>query len=175
MGAYEFRRDTLAPAISLVPVSLSNSVLQGSNAPRQSFLVWNAGGRTLSYTIADNVGWLSCAPTNGASVREQDSVEVTYATSSLTTGSYTGTITVSASGAVNTPATVPVNLTVRRANPMIALSTASLSVICVEGTSPASQRFEVWNSGEATLTYSTGDDAPWSTCSPTTGNLNRRA
>jgi hypothetical protein len=169
MGAYEYYRDTLPPAISLMPLSLSGSVLQGSNVPHQSLSVWNAGGGTLHYSITDNVPWLSCSPTSGTSMKEQDTVEVTYATSSLATGSYAGTITVTAPGGVNTPLAVPVNLTVRDPNPMIALSAASLSAICVEGTSPMGQMFDVWNSGEATLNYAVNDDVSWLTCSPLNG------
>ncbi|MBN1832744.1 MAG: PQQ-binding-like beta-propeller repeat protein, partial [Deltaproteobacteria bacterium] len=100
------------PMISLYPVSLSNSCQGGQNAPNQSFQVWNSGGDTLSYVIEDDVAWLSCAPARGASTGEHDTITVEYATSGLASGTYSATITVSASGASNSPQTIGVTLTV---------------------------------------------------------------
>ena len=91
------------PTISLTPASLSASTAQGSNASSQSFQVRNSGGGTLSYTISDNATWLSCTPTSGTSTGEQDTITVNYATSVLSAGTYTATITITASGATNSP------------------------------------------------------------------------
>ena len=100
------------PTISLSPASLSASTALGSNASSQSFQVRNSGGGTLSYTISDNATWLSCTPTSGTSTGEQDAITVNYATSVLSAGTYTATITITASGATNSPQTIPVSLTV---------------------------------------------------------------
>jgi hypothetical protein len=98
--------------ITRSPSSLSNSCIQGSNASSQSFEVWNAGSGTLSYTISDNVGWLSCSPASATSSGEHDNVNVNYSTTGLAAGTYNATITISASGASNSPQTVGVTLTV---------------------------------------------------------------
>jgi len=110
-----YRPATTSPAISRNPTSLSPSCVKGANASRQTFQVWNSGGGTLSYSISDNAGWLSCSPTSGSSTGEQDTVTVSYATSALAAGTHTATITIAATGASNTPRTIPVTLTVKAA------------------------------------------------------------
>jgi hypothetical protein len=101
-----------APAISLNQGSLSASSNQGSNASQQSFKVANSGSGTLTYSITDNASWLSCSPRSGTSTGEADTVKVSYTTSGLAAGTYSATITVTASGASNSPLTIPVSLTV---------------------------------------------------------------
>ena len=102
----------IQPSISLSPASLSASTVHGSNASSQSFQVGNTGGGTLSYTISDNAAWLSCTPTSGTSTGEQDTITVNYATSGLSAGTYSATITITAPGATNSPQTIPVSLNV---------------------------------------------------------------
>ena len=103
---------TSAATISRSPTSLSPACVQGANAVSQTFQVWNSGSGTLSYTISDNVGWLSCNVTSGTSTGTHKTVTVTYATSTLGPGTYSGTITISASGVSNSPQTIPVTLKV---------------------------------------------------------------
>ncbi|NLE60558.1 MAG: hypothetical protein GX616_19605 [Planctomycetes bacterium] len=103
------------PAISRSPSTLSPSCNQGSDAAGQTFTVQNTGGDTLNYTISDNVTWLSCSPTSGTSTGEADTITVTYSTSSLSAGTYNGTITISDPNATNNPQTITVTLTVNSA------------------------------------------------------------
>ncbi len=170
VGAYEYYDYSLPPAISVNPITLNNLCHEGDKAPGQSFQVRNAGGGTLSYSVTDNVSWISSIPTSGTSIGGPDTVNVIYATSDVAPGSYSATITVSASGAVNTPVAIAVDLTVRRPAPTIALSTTSLTNTSVEGTNALSQSFEVWNSGEVALDYSISDNVSWLTCSPAQGS-----
>ena len=103
-----------APAISLSPASLSASCTQGANATSQSFQVSNSGGGTLSYTVSKGTtSWLSCSPTSGSG---SGTVTVSYSTSGLAAGTYNATITITASGASNSPQTVPVTLKVVASN-----------------------------------------------------------
>jgi hypothetical protein len=101
-----------SPTISLAPTSLLASCTQGSNATAQSLQIWNSGGGTLSYAISDNASWLSCGPTTGTSIGEQDTIKVTYATSQLAAGTYSATITFTDSSANNSPETILVVLVV---------------------------------------------------------------
>jgi hypothetical protein len=101
-----------APAISLNQTSLSASCNQGSNASQQSFKVANSGSGNLTYSIADDASWLSCSPRSGTSTGEADTIKVSYSTSGLAAGTYSGTITITASGASNSPQTIPVTITV---------------------------------------------------------------
>ena len=104
------------PAISRSPSSLTNASTQGSNAPSQTFQLSNSGGGTLSYTISDNKSWLSCSPASGTSSGESDTITVKYNTSGLDAGTYSATITISASGASNSPQTIAVSLTIPESN-----------------------------------------------------------
>jgi glucose/arabinose dehydrogenase len=106
-----------APELSVSPLSLSPACVVGSDAAGQSFEVWNSGGSSMSYTVADNVAWLSCSPTSGSSTGEHDTIAVAYATSGLSTGTYSGTITISAAGAGSSPQQVTVILSVLAASP----------------------------------------------------------
>jgi hypothetical protein len=160
---------TSSPTISRTPSSLSASCTQGTNAASQTFQVSNSGDGTLSYTISDNANWLSCSPTSGTSTGEQDTITVTYSTSALAAGSYSGTITIAASGASNTPQTIPVSLTVNAAPSAISRTPSSLSASCTQGTNAAGQTFQISNSGGGTLSYTISDDAAWLSCSPSTG------
>ena len=99
-------------AISRTPASLSASCTQGTNASSQSFQVSNSGGGTLDYTISDDVSWLSVSPATESSTGESDTITVDYSTSGLSAGSHSATITIAATGATNTPQTIPVTLTV---------------------------------------------------------------
>jgi len=101
-----------AASIMCSSSTLSNSCIQGTNAQSQSFEVWNSGSGTLSYTISDNVNWLSCSPTNATSSGEHDNINVNYSTTGLAVGTYSATITISASGASNSPQRVNVSLAV---------------------------------------------------------------
>ena len=107
----------LPPTIATNTDALSPSCQVGENAPGQTFEVWNSGSNTLNYTITDNansggIDWLSCSPTSDQSTGEHKTVDVTYNTSGLSSGSYSATITVSVPEATNPQVTIPVNLTV---------------------------------------------------------------
>jgi hypothetical protein len=106
---------TAQPRISLNPTLLSRSITQGTNAPSQTFRVSNSGGGTLTYSISTGAAWLFCTPTGGTSTGEQDTITVNYSTSGLAAGTYSATITIIASGASNSPQTIPVSLTVSQA------------------------------------------------------------
>ncbi len=155
------------PAISVNTTGLSASCIEGKNAAEQSFEVWNSGGKTLNYSISDNVSWLTCNPVSGSSTGEHDAITVSFATSGLSPGAYSGAITIGASGASNTPQTIVVTLAVTP--PAICCSVESLRNTCQAGSNAALQSFEVWTSGPKALNYSIGDDASWLSCSPTTG------
>jgi outer membrane protein assembly factor BamB len=108
---------TTPPAISRNPTSLSNSCQIGQNAASQSFEVWNSGEGTLNYSISDDSTWLSCTPTSGTSTGEYDTITVDYSTSGLMSGTHSAAITISASGASNSPVTIPVTLIVNNQAP----------------------------------------------------------
>lgn len=121
------------PSISRDPVSLSNTCFEGSNAPNQNFNVWNSGEGTLGYSISDNAAWLSCSPINGTSTGEQDTITVTYTTSSLLPGNYAAIITISDSTASSSPQAIPVALMVTATSPDILISPSSFQIFNFSG------------------------------------------
>ncbi|MBI3667296.1 MAG: BACON domain-containing protein [Acidobacteria bacterium] len=97
------------PKIQLTPTSMSFSAVRGGSAILQSLSVINGGGGTLSWTASSNASWLSIQPASGTA---PTSPQVTASPNNLQVGSYNGQITISASGATNTPQKLAVSLTV---------------------------------------------------------------
>ena len=173
--------NTTAPPVIAYNASstLTPSCIQGSNPSSQSFDVWNSGGGTLSYTIVTSQPWLSCSPSQGTATTTcsgsgHNTITISYATTGLTAGSYSASITINASGASNTPQTIPVSLTVNAPAPPPAVPTisdtpTSFTVTCVKGSNASSQSFDVWNSGNGTLNYTIYDNAAWLSCAPSSG------
>jgi len=101
-----------SPTISLNKSSLSPSCTAGSSPSNDTFTVTNSGGETLDYTVTDNQTWLSGSPTSGTSTGEADTITVTYSTAGLDVGTHYATISVTDTGATNSPQTIAVTLTV---------------------------------------------------------------
>ncbi len=95
-------------AIGLSPASFSFS--GPPDPPGQTLTISNTGGGTLTWAASSNASWLSVSPTSGTAPSSA-TVSVT-GTAGLAAGSYSSTITVSATGASNSPQTAAVSLTV---------------------------------------------------------------
>src|SRR6185436_16517304 len=99
-----------APTIGVSPTSFSFSATAGgANPANQTLNITNTGGGTLTYSLSDDATWLSLSPTSG---NAPSSSTLSVNISGLAVGTYNATITVIASGATNTPVSVPVTLTV---------------------------------------------------------------
>lgn len=97
------------PAIGMSPTSLAfNATAGGNNPSTQNILITNTGTGTLTWTVTDNANWLTA-------IQSGNSVVANVNIAGLAAGNYSGVITVSASGATNTPQTLPVTLTVAAA------------------------------------------------------------
>ncbi len=101
------------PALAVTPASLAFAATVGGAAPAAKPLsVANTGGGTLTFTASDDAPWLTVAPGTGTAPR---SLDVTASPAGLAAGTYTGTVTVTASGATGSPKTIPVTFTVSAA------------------------------------------------------------
>ena len=141
----------------------------GDNAPSDTFAVFNAGGQTLSYTISDNQSWLSCTPASGTATTESDQITMNFSTGGLSSGTYSATITVAASGATNSSETLTVNLIV--ASPAtISLSPGSISESVAAGNS-LSSFFNITNPGGGSLDYSVSSSESWLQLSSNSGTV----
>ena len=104
-------------AVPAVPprISLNRTYLNfganpaGHQTGSQRFLINNSGGGILDWSISDNAQWLSCTPTSGTGPAL---VNVSISRSGLAPGTYTGTITVAAPNANNSPRFINVTLIV---------------------------------------------------------------
>ena len=123
----------------------------------------------MSWSANDSATWLSLSPASGTG---NGAVTANVATDTMTAGSYSGTVTLTATGA--TPATVPVSLIVTAAPvpPAIGASPMGLSFTAQAGASPAPQTLTISNTGGGTLTWSVSNNASWLSHSPTSGTGN---
>ncbi|MCP4155625.1 MAG: BACON domain-containing protein, partial [bacterium] len=102
---------TAAPQILLDRDRLNfAAVINGVRTGSQTFQVSNGGGGSLNWTAAGSAGWLNVTPSSGA---ENSIVTVSIDETGLAAGSYNGTVTVTDAGAGNSPASLPVYLTVK--------------------------------------------------------------
>jgi hypothetical protein len=156
---------TAPPAIGMSPSSLSFTAQQGSGNPSaQTLNISNSGGGTLSWTATPDTTWLTASP---SSATGNGGVSISVTTGILTAGSYTGNITLSATGASSR--TVPVTFTVTAA-PSISLSPTSLTYTATQGGSnPANQTVTLTNTG-GIANWTVSDNASWLSVTPPSGS-----
>jgi glucose/arabinose dehydrogenase len=103
------------PALGVTPASLAFDATAGGASPAaKSVSVTNTGGGTLAFTTSDNASWLAVSPASGTAPA---SLSVSVNVTGLAAGTYNGAVTVTASGAAGSPATIPVTLTVGPSTP----------------------------------------------------------
>jgi len=81
----------------------------GANPDDQTLDISNSGAGTLDWSVSDDATWLSLSPTSGI---DTGTVTLSVDISGMSAGEYDADITITASGATNTPVTVPVHLTI---------------------------------------------------------------
>lgn len=122
---------TPAPVLQVSPSNLSFTATQGgSNPATQSFNIGNGGGGTLNWTVTKTQPWLSLGMTSGTAP-STPAVFVNIA--GLTASTYNDTITVTATGAQNSPQTVGVMLTVNPPPQAPAVTTGVASGVSSSG------------------------------------------
>ncbi len=103
---------TAQPILSVTPTNFSLFVLAGQDVPSGSFTVANSGTGTMNYSLSEEVDWLSISPTNGSSSGTSNTHSIAYSTAGLATGTYSGILTITATGATDSPKTIAVTLRV---------------------------------------------------------------
>ena len=80
------------------------TMMEGTTASTsQTFTITNTGQGTLNWTASASASWLSISPTAGATTTQPDVITVTVNPTGLTSNVYTAPVTISASGATNSP------------------------------------------------------------------------
>jgi uncharacterized protein (TIGR03437 family) len=104
------------PQIGLTTQKLQFSSTAAATPPAQSVTVSNAGGGTLDWTAASSAAWLSVSPASGSG---NAVLSVAASPNGLTAGNYSATISITASGAINSPQSIAVTFTVTVPLPVI--------------------------------------------------------
>lgn len=95
---------TPQPIIQLSPLPFSFMIMEGTtSSSSQTFNITNTGQGTLNWTASASASWLSISPASGATTTQSDVIRVTVNPTGLTTNVYTAPVTISASGATNSP------------------------------------------------------------------------
>ena len=161
------------PTMTVNPTSLAFSFTTGGTIPASKTIAVSSSGAAISYTVSASTSsggsWLSA--TGSGSTPGNVTVSVNPGT--LAAGTYNGTVTVTSSGASNSPQSVPVTLTVTAAppsNPSMTLSPTSLAFsFTTGGATPAAKTFSVASSGTAlnyTVAATTSTGGNWLSASP---------
>jgi uncharacterized protein (TIGR03437 family) len=174
--------NAMSPALTLSETGVDFQAMSGSTVAQGQFVaVSNSGSGTLSFSATASTvsggNWLTISPLSGSATSSAASVENIRANpSSLAPGQYFGSVTVTATGAINSPQSVNVVLTVlASASTNALISPTSLSFIALPSGNPASQSVEVINSSSQTLTVSTiltfAEGNGWFTATPSAATL----
>ncbi len=103
---------SLPPVISLSRTRLNFGAFSASEykfTSSQAVIISNAGGGTLNWVISADAAWITVNPSSGAGTAV---IEIGVNHSGLSPGTYTGTITVTATGASNSPQVINLTLNV---------------------------------------------------------------
>ncbi|HUB82135.1 MAG TPA: IPT/TIG domain-containing protein [Bryobacteraceae bacterium] len=161
-----------APALQLGSTSLDFAYTLGGSPPgSQSFTIANGGTGTLAWSasVQSQATWLSLSALTGTA---PSTVSVTVNPGQLTAGTYTGTVTITGTGASNSPATVSVTLVVSAAPASLVVSPAALAFTYSSGGAvPAAQSLSIENAGGGSLNWVAATSADWVAVSPASGSL----
>ncbi len=156
------------------PAALSFTATVGASGPSSQELTLRNIGRTqLTITTAEDIAWLSVAAvTDLLAAGSVGTAEVAVDPASLTPGTYSGTISVSAGP--GTEESVPVTLTVLPAPPYVPAARLSvtpeiMSFTCEVGSVPDPQVITIVNTGDASLYWEVLPEKDWMTVSSTLG------
>ncbi len=155
-ASYSFP-NTLPASMLVDPLSLAFSALPGTSPTPQSVNVANVGSGSFNWTVSSNASWLS---TNAVSGTSGATVTVQVNSTSLAAGNYTGALTFTASGALNSPLTIPVSLNV--STPALVPSPASLTFSgTVGGSAPPPSTISITNPSGSNLSWTATSNSPW--------------
>ena len=156
------------PTIVLSQPSFTfDGLVGGANPTSQVQDITNGGGQTLNWTATKSASWLLLAPMSGAA---PSVMVVAVNTTGLGAGDYTDIVTISATGATNTPQTFTVLLRMTVPPPTISLAPNSFYFQAQQDSAnPAGQNLSITNTGQGTLNWTATKNAGWLQLSSYTG------
>ena len=155
------------------PTILSFQATAGGAAPPTQTITLTAATAGLAFTASSDSPWLTVSPFLGTMPA---TLQVGINPTSLTAGTYKGTITISALGVANPTTLIAVNLTLTAGQPgKIASGSPSVSFSVTQGAASTTSTLSLVNSGGAPVNYTASIDlqgAPnFVSVSPTTGTV----
>lgn len=146
------------PSLSVKPSAMTFSFVQKTPASSHPLSVSNVGGGSLSFTAiaatVSNGAWLKTAPASATvNAFGSTTINITVDPSNLSTGTYSGTITVASTSPAQS-IIVPVTLTVTDVLQTILIPQTGLTFFAVQGGGKtAPQVFDVLNTGSGQMSF----------------------
>jgi hypothetical protein len=141
------------PALNLSPTSVTfNFQIGGSTPTAQKVATTSSTSTAIPYSASTSTAWLTATGSGST----PGSINLSVNPSGLAAGTYTGSVSVTGTGASNSPVSLPVTLNVTTAttNPTINLTPSSLSfTYAVGGTAPGSKTLSLASSTGSPLSY----------------------
>jgi uncharacterized protein (TIGR03437 family) len=164
-----FNVGTTAPpttTLAVSPNTLTFNYKQGDPAPAAQPVQISTNGASASFTVSTNVNWITLSQTSGTS---PSTLNISVDPTRVPLGTNTGTVTVTSTGATNSPQTITVTANVT-SPPVLAVSASTTDFTYRTGDpNPASQTVQVTSSGAALSFTISVSNAPWLTVTPTSG------
>jgi hypothetical protein len=151
------------PTLQLSKVNLNFQSI-GSSAAPQSISVTNAGSGSMSWSAVSDQAWLTLSPASGIA---PGSIQVAIKADGLAAGSYKGRVTVTAPGALSSPATISVSLLVP--SPTLVLASKVLK-ITTGADGKGSGALMISNSGGGILKWTADASSTWIRLPVTSGS-----
>ena len=146
-----------------IPSSLVFNAAAGASAAPQTLNI-TAGGANTTWTAASSASWLSLQASNNLT---PGTLTVAANAAGLGAGTYTGSITLSAPGASNSPLAISVTLAVKSA--VLAAAPSSLTFFGAAGLNPNPQTVQVTNAGTGSLNWTATAASNWLGLTPLSG------
>ncbi len=158
-----------AGAISVSPTGLTFTQVQGGPAPASQSLAVSGSPAAISFQVSATSGsgnWLSASPASGFT---SSTVQVAIARNTLAVGSYAGSVTIIAPGAVGSPVTIPVTLNVLVPHAISVTPTLITLPVLPGTTTVQTSQVQVGSTGGSTTYNVTVTGGAWLSASPTSG------
>jgi hypothetical protein len=147
----------------ITPASLIFNTSPGGTAAAQTINV-TAGAANTTWAATANAPWLTL---NASKTMTPGTLTATASASSLGSGTYNATITLSAPGASNSPMIIPVTLAVN--SPALSVSPSGLTFFAATNQNPSSQTLQVTNAGTGSANWTARATSNWLSLSPGSG------
>ncbi len=166
--------------LAAVPTSVSFSISAGQQPTPQTLTVANLNGAAMNFTAAASTtsggNWLSVTPASASVSSPSFTTRITVAVSTqgLSAGTYQGTVTIASAGAIGSPVSIPVTLTLgENTTARPAGSSQFLRFVAIQGDPAPTQTLSISSPSSGTLNFSitaaTASGGNWLQASPTSG------